>query len=120
MVMPDFTSLSDRQIDALVAEKVMELIAHADGHFSGRSGRYWLHAPHYSTDVSQAVLVLDKIADVWSIVHTDHPDYQNAPYEVTISNHEGQYSSRMKHFTVSAATLPRAICEAALAVVEKK
>lgn len=67
--------------------------------------------PLFSTDISAAMQVLDKM-DVW---HIEKSDLGKPPYRVFVAVHEGKHSSRMKRGEAESNSLPLAICRAALA-----
>src|ERR1043165_650971 len=110
----------------LVAEKVMgETLPQAWSDLSagpshGDPGGYRIGVKPYSTDISAAMEVLNKMNDgPWSIVRSDHPSAKDTPYEVSFGRHGGRHSSRVHQFSASADTLPKAICLAALAAMSE-
>jgi hypothetical protein len=134
--------LSDKEINERVATEVMKMIA-CDGYSQinlGSAGGPALRrdckhekgtcypaqtiesawgkiggCPNYAGDIKAAIEVIERVADVYHIVKTDHPNYQDAPYEVTIYKHRRERSSRMGKFEATSHKLERAICLAVLA-----
>lgn len=138
--MTQYDQLPDRELDALVAEKVMGheirtitddlmpccILDHCDD-------RDWLYfgdkyiykeseghqsewrIPVYATDISAAFEVLSK-ARVYHITRSDLAQ-PNEEFEVMVGFAPERHRSRLKTATVTNASLPRAIVLAALATV---
>ena len=133
--------LSGRELDIAVAERVMEF----DWWRSSVSGKRCLfpegkqykwftyratgdellttdydhQVPRYSSSAEAAKQVLAKFP-IWNINKTDHPDFADRPYSVTVSVHESEHSSRVRHLEVQAETIEIGICRAALKALEQK
>jgi hypothetical protein len=117
---------ASREMDALVAEKVMEFgvmrwINHPT-YDPKIITPVEMELPHYSTDISAAWQVLEQLRDpsesepdFWSI--TDAGIEQGWIVENIWAHHDGD----IPNFAVQAETAPLAICRAALlAVLEKQ
>lgn len=121
----DFSELNNRELDALVAERVMGWLHVPVGHPPQLA---WLSSkwsscieegpPHYSTDANAALAVLEKLRDQWRISLTDpsrSDQYLQGRWEALLEHHD----SELKHIA-EHASLPRAICLAALAAQPKE
>ena len=119
-----------RELDALIAEKVMGLTRHDESYVAEGVGKVlrfvWrdgcgtcvysgdMFLPHYSTNIADAwevVPVLDQRLDqFWSVVRAGEKfEFYSNPYEL------GDYTAY-----VEADTLPLLLCLAALKVVSQE
>lgn len=107
-----------RELDALVAEKVMGLLATTGG--SGAKTNYyarssevapWENTPHYSTDIAAAWLVVEAMAGRDMQLSLDM--FGGDPWWAEFADR--QY---VKGAQATATTAPHAICLAALKAME--
>jgi hypothetical protein len=95
-----------RELDALVAEKVMGAdVVVRDGR-AYINGNPYDRLPNYSTDIAHAWQIVERMAD-WRVVIERVP---SGEWEV-------MFDTRRVFENVKADTLPLAICRAALAAV---
>jgi hypothetical protein len=116
----DYAILSDRELDALVAEKVMGLEVNRDmwvgdylRHRHLVDPMLWTLVPHYSTTWDGMGMVIEAMAKLgWRLrVY----EMYTGPYEVTF---EQAYDHGFVERTRSDVKLPRAVALAALAALE--
>lgn len=114
-----------RDLDAMVAEKVMGMV---DNRPSGRSGEMWgimdwfapgepawaPNFPTYSTSISAAWEVVEKMrGDGWYVRITDTKSPLGHRWMVSFDTEEGLHPL----YTAYSETVPHAICLAALRAV---
>ncbi len=111
-----------RELDALVAEKVMgiELTITSQGHPYFRDGTL-LRVPiaHYSTDIAAAWQVVEKMRDLgyWCQMRNEFEAHDGPDCWAGFTPHSTTgWNGRPDHWT-QAETLPLAICLAALKAV---
>ena len=97
-----------REIDAEVAEKVVEWsetdnMCHGKG-WKDSSGGFYKEVPNYSTDISAAWEVVEKLTSTLG-------------YKISLETYDGKVWT-VKPCGVSDTTAPMAICKAALKAVE--
>ena len=113
-----------RELDALVAEKVMGWAAVMDvvggkkmgiieGNIFSTHSSEWLDVPHYSTDISAAFEVLKNF-----YFHIENMGYGEKRYQVILKMHRD--SGEFYDVEVFAESLPEAICKAAIIAKEDK
>lgn len=122
--MTDYAKLTDRELDATVAEKVF-------GHEIGFQGKEpgivrhkvegdwetWSSLPRFSTDVSAAFLVVEEMRTKQGCAAVlCSPVDRGTKWDVTIGDHDRVAF----HGQASDPSLPRAICLAALRAVGSK
>lgn len=113
-----------RELDALVAEKVMglEITKIANGHMWFRDGvTLRSPIPHYSTDIAAAWLVVEKMSsDGWIHEITEHINDSQIKCAM-FANRSGHYESYERSWDdeqwAVSGTAPHAICLAALKAV---
>lgn len=97
----------------LPAQPTTELFSDWDDCCSREDDPFVRGVPFYSTDIAVAMLVLDKFDDEWTICKMggfDPPDIYD--YQVDVTHN-------CLVFSAVAATLPEAICRAALRAAEQ-
>lgn len=131
--------MTDRQLDAAIAERVMGhevravpddehrmlCVYHREWAYAGDKYIWWeregyqpeVYIPHYSASIAAAMTVVEHMrGDKWCCIniHSDHA------YIWRVSFIESEPANAAHEVTASAQgeSLPRAICEAALAAVE--
>ena len=106
-----------RELDALIAEKVMGLHITKESRHTDcpvydiqDAGRFFAPISPYSTSIAAAWEVVEKVADpwVWSLSNY-HGEWESELTRIDI-DHQGVYAS--------APTAPLAICHAALKAIE--
>jgi hypothetical protein len=110
-----------RELDALIAEKVMGYSDVKVGFIDGINwdkgfppGKKIAHAiSHYSTDISAAWEVVDKLLDKWSF---DLSSISGKYFRVILTG--GGNESHLKRLVVETETATHAICLAALKAME--
>lgn len=107
----EFDALSDRELDALIAERVLgwlPLVNDGDGWGSPDGKvRHWPGPPECSTDISAAMQVIESLANQGLMVTMmDTCERWNVCFDGARKGHEA-----------SDSLLPRAICLAALRAV---
>lgn len=127
-----------RELDALVAEKVMGLPVvwssepyvilggtRREGRFPYLKGRAhgcdydWAEVPHYSTDIGAALTVAEHMhAQGWHYEVGSHISLDDVRWaEFARGNYDAYDASWEESYDVGAATIPHAICLAALRAV---
>jgi hypothetical protein len=96
-----------RELDALVAEKVMGLKSIAPN--SAMDGEYPVWIPAYSIDIAAAWQVVERMGRTWDMYLSRH---YSGRWTCTFDRH-GNYLET----TVKAGSAPEAICKAALLAV---
>lgn len=130
------TTAAGRELDALVAEKVMgttgiRAVTVIDGRGAhsepgtavdvtlpdGRPGRQATQLPHYSTSIAAAWLVVERLNDRFH-ARIQSPFEPGDLYFVGFTIHGTSGFNGRPDFRASASTAPLAICRAALLVCE--
>ena len=113
-----------RELDALIAEKVLGLSGVRDGK-SWLYGDNWTHnkegvlclVPHYSTQIADAWLVVEKLHnDSVGIIRVSNGDGDS--YDCDILPYLPKEMDGCSHAHITAESWPLAICLAALKAVE--
>lgn len=122
-----------RELDALIAEKVMGIEVEVYDFASGRQGYFYkgtlaAHIPEYSTSIEAAWEVVEKLTE-GDKIYFEVTRYRSYPYEGMRSQggldgpphkqfYRARFSSVEKSGTGDSDTAPHAICLAALKAVE--
>jgi hypothetical protein len=106
-----------RELDALVAEKVMGWKVRPDRYPVDATGQSQFRVPEYSTDIAAAWRVVEQMRQVgWFVQIHDH----TTSWEVALGRPEwvtsDLYQARVMP-SASSVTAPHAICLAALAAL---
>ena len=115
----DYSQLSDREIDAMVAERVLgwrRVVVMPDGRTVGWIEGEVRELPHFSTDANAAMSVVEKVRQASGIdvfISSDCND--GGWWEVEFTD----YKPKLEPNPIAMnQSLPRAICLAALAATE--
>lgn len=129
--------LSGRDLDAVIAERVMNWTRHPEAMHptDNRTIQGVLYCrpeypavnfggalnvvPEFSTSIEAAMQVLAKFS-VWNINKTDHPDFADKPYSVFVGPVGHEHSSRIETFEVQSASISEGICRAALKALDSQ
>lgn len=105
-----------RELDALVAEKVM---GESSGYTHSRDNDFVVTCSRYSTDISAAWLVVEKLRDIgWSVAVCGDNGWGCTFYKVHTNGSEYIWATwKESHGPINADTAPLAICLAALEAV---
>ena len=130
--MTDIEKLSDRELDALVAEKVMGWKMYKGAwfpegfDFEVEKHKYnadWLsngiHIPHYSADIAAAWQVVEKMKADFSDGSVEGFSLWFSSNPVQMPHWKCMFENSEDHVKAEAPTAPRAICLAALRACDK-
>lgn len=106
----NYDTMTDRELDALIAERVMGATRDADGFYEWPNSQYASYeAPDYTSNIRMAFEVVEAMRERgWYFSCIVAKDWISAAFVLEEEGHDPKASEEF------ADTLPRAICLAAL------